>query len=424
MTVAPATEDETPGEPAAPAGGQKMALVFILVTLAIDAMGIGLILPVMPDLIGQVSGGTLADAALWGGVLATSYAVMQFLFGPVLGSLSDRYGRRPVLLVSLAVMALDYLVMALTQSIWLLLAARIVGGIAAAQQATARAFIADISTDAQKAARFGLVGAAFGMGFVLGPLLGGLLGELGTRAPFWAAAGLASANLILGALVLPETVTDRIRRPFRLARANPFGAFAHVGRLPGVGRLLAVYFLYEFAFIVYPAIWAFFTQARFGWEPATIGLSLALFGIAIGGVQGGLIRLVLRALGERGAVAYGLAFNFCAFLAMALVQAGWLGLVLIPLTALGAVVTPALQSMMSAQAGADGQGELQGVVASTRSMAMILSPLTMTGVFFAFTREGAAIWFPGAPFLLSMALMVVCGAVYVGRPRAMPAPAE
>ena len=423
MTVARGSEPEA-AEAAQAAPGGRLALVFILVTLAIDSMGIGLILPVMPDLIGEVSGGTLADAALWGGVLATSYAVMQFLFGPVLGNLSDRYGRRPILLIALAVMALDYVVMALTQSIWLLLAARVVGGIAAAQQATARAFIADISTPEQKAARFGLVGAAFGMGFVLGPLLGGLLGELGTRAPFWAAAALALANLILGALVLPETVTDRIRRPFRWARANPFGALAHVGRLPGVGRLLIVYFLYEFAFIVYPAIWAFFTQARFGWQPATIGLSLALFGIAIGAVQGGLIRLILRALGEQGAVFYGLAFNFCAFLAMALVQAGWMGLALIPMTALGAVVTPALQSMMSARAGADGQGELQGVVASTRSVAMILSPLVMTGVFFACTREGAAIWFPGAPFLLSMALMVVCAAVYLGAPRAVPAPAE
>jgi len=409
-----------PSRPAAP----RAALTFILVTLALDAMGIGLILPVMPDLLRETSGGSLADAALWGGILAFSFAAMQFLFAPLLGNLSDRYGRRPVLLISLGVMAAGYLVMALTNSIWVLLAARIVSGMAAAQQATANAFIADISTPEQKAARFGLVGAAFGVGFVLGPLLGGLLGEFGTRAPFYAAAALAGANLVLGALVLPETVTDATRRPFALARANPLGALAHSGRLPSVRRFLAVFFLYEFAFVVYPATWAFFTQARFGWEPATIGLSLALFGIAIGVVQGGLIRLILRALGERLTVVYGLSFNFFAFLAIALVSDGGLALALIPLTALGAVVTPALQSMMSSAVPANAQGELQGLVSSARSVAMMFSPLAMTAVFFAFTREGAAIWFPGAPFLLSMALMVVCGAVYVARPRASAAPAE
>ncbi|MEM1432095.1 MAG: MFS transporter [Pseudomonadota bacterium] len=402
----------------------RAALTFILITLALDAMGIGLILPVMPDLIQETSGGSLADAALWGGVLAFSFAAMQFLFAPFLGNLSDRFGRRPILLISLAVMAADYLVMALTQSIWVLLAARIVGGMAAAQQATANAFIADISTPEQKAARFGLVGAAFGVGFILGPLLGGLLGELGTRAPFYAAAILAAANLVLGAIVLPETVTRETRRPFELRRANPLGALAHTGRLPSIRRFLIVFFLYEFAFVVYPATWAYFTQARFGWEPATIGLSLALFGIAIGVVQGGLIRLILRHLGERLTVLYGLSFNFCAFLAISQVTSGNVALALIPLTALGAVVTPALQSMMSSAAPADAQGELQGLVSSARSVAMMVSPLVMTSVFFAFTREGAAIWFPGAPFLLSMGLMVVCGAVYVASPRATAAPAE
>ena len=406
-----------------PRHARKGPLAFILATLALDAMGIGLILPVMPDLLREVSGGDLAQAAVWGGILATAYAVMQFLFGPVIGNLSDRYGRRPVLLVSLAVMAADYVVMAVTGSIWVLLAARIVGGITAATQATAAAFIADISEPEDKAARFGLMGAAFGVGFILGPLLGGLLGELGTRAPFLAAAALALANLALGALVLPETVSDRIRRPFRLSRANPFGAFAHVGRLPGVGRLLSMFFLYEFAFIVYPATWAYFTQERFGWDAGTIGLSLALFGLAIGAVQGGLIRLVIRALGERATVIYGLGFNFCAFLAMSQVTEGWMGLVLIPLTALGAVVTPALQGMMSRSAGDDGQGELQGVISSVRSVAMILSPLVMTQVFAAFTTPPLP-YMPGAAFLLSMALMILCGAVFVAGRRTTPHPAE
>ncbi|MFN6979363.1 MAG: MFS transporter, partial [Gemmobacter sp.] len=231
----------------------RLPFVFILVTLMLDAIGIGLILPVMPQLIGSVTTGTLADAALWGGVLTTSFAVMQFLFGPLIGSLSDRFGRRPVLLISLGVMALDYLVMALAGSIWLLLVGRIVGGITAATHATAAAFIADISAPEKKAANFGLIGAAFGTGFVLGPVIGGLLAEFGTRAPFYAAAALAAANCAFGFFVLPETVTDRIRRPFSLARANPFAAFSAIGRLAGLRAPLAVFFLYEFAQIVYPA---------------------------------------------------------------------------------------------------------------------------------------------------------------------------
>jgi len=409
-----------PGTPPA----VRLPLAFILVTLTLDAMGIGLILPVMPDLIRDVSGGDLAQAAVWGGVLATAYAVMQFLLAPLLGNLSDRHGRRPVLLVSLAVMALGYVAMALAPSIWLLLAARIVGGAAAATPATANAFVADISTPGQKAARFGLVGAAFGAGFVLGPVIGGLLGEMGPRAPFVAAALLAGANFVFGLVVMPETVTGDRRRPFRLARANPLGAFGDIGRLPGLGRLLLLFFLYEVAFVVYPATWAFFTQARFGWDPATIGLSLALFGIGIGVVQGALIGRIVRRFGERATVLYGFGFNICAFLAMAFVADGRAGLALIPLTALGAVVTPALQSLMSASAGADRQGALQGAIASVRSVAMILSPLVMTAVFFAFTREGAAVQFPGAAFLVSAALMVVCGAVYVAAPRALPRPAE
>ncbi|MBT8411390.1 MAG: MFS transporter, partial [Octadecabacter sp.] len=265
---------------------RKRAFAFILVTLTLDAMGIGLILPVMPDLIAEVSGGTIGTAAIWGGILATIFAVMQFIFGPILGSLSDRYGRRPVLLISLLIMTLDYLVMAVAGSIWLLFATRVVGGITAATMATASAFIADISKPEEKSANFGLVGAAFGMGFVLGPVIGGLLGEFGTRAPFYAAAALGALNLAFGYYVLPETVTDKIRRPFSLRRANPFGAFRALGQLDGVRRLIFLVFLYEFAFIVYPATWAYFTKEAFGWSPGMVGGSLALFGVGMAIVQG------------------------------------------------------------------------------------------------------------------------------------------
>jgi DHA1 family tetracycline resistance protein-like MFS transporter len=394
----------------------RLPLAFILLTVMIDSMGIGLILPVMPDLIREVGGLTLAEAAVWGGILTTSFAVMQFVFSPVVGNLSDRFGRRPVMLVSLAVLAADYLVMAVAGSLWLLLAGRIVGGIAAATHSTANAFMADISAPHEKAARFGLVGAAFGAGFVLGPLLGGLMAEFGTRAPFYAAAALAALNLAFGLLVMPETLPQHLRRPFRLARANPFGAFLSVGRLPGVGRLLAMFFLYQVAFTVYPAVWSFFTTARFGWEPGMIGASLAAFGVAMAVVQGGLIRVILRALGERNTVLYGLVFNAFAFLALALVTNGTLALILTPLTALGAVVTPALQGMMSRAVPADAQGELQGVVSSTVSLAMVVSPLLMTQVFAAFTAPGAALFLPGAPFLVSMLLMAACMAVLLARP--------
>lgn len=401
-------------------GRDRLAIGFIVVTLALDAMGIGLILPVMPDLIREVTGGTLSEAAVWGGVLTTVFAVMQFLFGPLVGSLSDRYGRRPVLLVSLFVMALDYLAMALAGTIWLLFATRVIGGITAATQSTATAYIADISRPEDKAVRFGLVGAAFGIGFVLGPIAGGLLAEFGTRAPFLAAAGLALLNLALGAAVLRETVDDRIRRPFRWQRANPFGAFRQMGALHGVQRLLLLVFLYEFAFLVYPATWAYFTQARFGWEPRTIGLSLAAFGLSVAVVQAGLIRPILRWLGERGTVIWGISFNAFAFLFLALVRDGAMALAFTPATALGAVVTPALQGMMSRTVPDDAQGELQGLVSSARALAMILSPLAMTGVFAAFTATAAPVTLPGAPFLLSMALMAVCAFVFVGlRPARM-----
>jgi DHA1 family tetracycline resistance protein-like MFS transporter len=385
----------------------RLPVLFILISVMLDAMGIGLIVPIMPDLIREVEGGDLASAALWGGVLSTAYAVMQFLFGPLLGGLSDRYGRRPVLLVSLAVMALDYLVMALAGSIWLLLAGRIVGGITAATPATAGAYMADISKPEEKAANFGLIGAAFGAGFVLGPLIGGLLAELGTRAPFYAAAGLSALNFVFGYLVLAETVTDRIRRPFAWTRANPLGAFRHLGRLPEIRPLLWVYLVYSIAFQVYPAVWSYFTQERFDWSPQMIGVSLGLFGITMALVQGVLIRILLRAVGDRRTVIFGHVFDMGAFLAIALVRNAGVAIVLTPVAALGAVITPALQGLMSRRVGDDAQGEMQGVLASLNALSMIVSPLMMTGVFAAFTRESAPIYLPGAPFLVSMALMGV-----------------
>lgn len=391
----------------------QLPLIFILITVMLDSMGIGLIMPVMPDLIQELEAGDLGQAALWGGILAAIFAVMQFLFGPVIGGLSDRFGRRPVLLIALVVMAFDYVLMAVAGTIWLLVIGRIIGGITAATQSTASAYMADISKPEDKSANFGLIGAAFGMGFVLGPLMGGLLAEYGTRAPFWAAAVLAGANAIFGYFALPETVTDRIRRPFSLRRANPFGAFKHIGQLPGLGRLMGMSFIYGIAFFVYPSIWAYFGKLQFGWGPGMIGLSLGAFGIGIAIVQGVLIRPILARIGERNAVLLGLGVDVVAFVALGFVTNGWIALALTPLTALGSIAGPALQGIMSRTAPDDQQGELQGALTSINAVASIAAPLAMTQVFFYFTHENAPIYLPGAPFILSAILVVGAIGVYL-----------
>ncbi|WP_408636015.1 TCR/Tet family MFS transporter [Pseudophaeobacter flagellatus] len=391
----------------------RLPLFFVLITVMIDAMGVGLIMPIMPSLLQEVQGGSLADAAIWGGVLATTFAVMQFLFSPILGALSDAYGRRPVLLISLIVMALDYLVMALAGSLWLLLLGRLVGGITAATHATAGAYIADISRPTEKAANFGLLGAAFGIGFVLGPLMGGLLGELGTRAPFYAAALLAGLNFTLGWFVMRETVTDETRRAFDWRRANPLGAFRAIGRIPGISGLLWVYFLYSVAIYVYPAVWSYFTAERFGWQPQMIGISLAVYGICMALVQGGLLRYMVRHLGERRTVIWGQIFDFFAFGILAVISSGGLALTLIPISALGAVVQPALQGLMSRAVADNQQGELQGVMTAAHALSMIISPLMMTATFAAFSDKNSGYYLPGAPFVLALVLMLIGAAVFV-----------
>ncbi|MEH6829290.1 MAG: TCR/Tet family MFS transporter [Sulfitobacter sp.] len=396
----------------------RLPIIFIMLTVMIDAMGIGLIIPVMPDLIQEVGGGTLAQAAIWGGIMSTTFAVMQFLFGPVMGGLSDRFGRRPVLLIALVVMALDYVLMALASALWVLLLGRIIGGITAATQSTATAYMADISAPHERAARFGLVGAAFGAGFVIGPVVGGLLAEYGTRAPFWVAAGLASGNALLGWIVLKETVTDETRRSFNWRRANPLGALRALGRLPGVTPLLLVYFIYHVGFAVYPAVWPYFGKARFDWTPSTIGLSLALFGISMALIQGGLIRPVLKALGERGTVIAGHLFSIASLIGIAVVTSSTWVLVLTPLAAFGGIIPPALQGIMSARVADDAQGELQGALTSASALAMILSPLVMTYTFAQFTDADAPIYLPGAPFLLAATLSTLgLAAILIGTRR-------
>lgn len=405
MTIARASDRPSPG---------PLAIPCVVGTLTLDAMGIGLILPVLPDLIEEVQGRGLGDAALWGGVMAAGYAVMQFLASPAMGHLSDLVGRRPVLLASLGGMALYYVAMALAGAPWVLLLARLFGGTVAATQSTAAALLADLTPDDRRSQNFGLIGAAFGAGFVLGPALGGLLSEFGPRVPFIAAGALAVLNLAVAAFVLPETVTPDRSRRFEPKRANPFGAFRHLGRLPGIRRLVTLVFLYECAFAVYPATWAFYTQERFGWSAATTGLSLAIFGLSLAAVQGGLIRWLLPRLGELRAILLGFLYNTVAFCTVALVDNGAVALVLVSFTALGAIVTPALQGVMSRAVGRDRQGELQGLIGAARAMAMIIAPLVMTSVFYGFVTPPGP-YLPGAAFALSAAIMVVCLAVFATR---------
>ena len=379
-------------------------VLFILFTVMIDSMGVGLIIPVMPALIQDVTGGSLANAALWGGLLSSSFAVMQFLCGPLLGNLSDRFGRRPVLLISLFVMSICYLIMAVAGSLWMLLLARIAAGVTSATQAAAAAYMADTSPPDRRGAGFGLVSAALGLGFVLGPPLGGLLAEISPRAPFLASAGIAFVNAVFGFFVLRESLSVDRRRPFSLARANPFGALRQIRALPGLGQLLAVLLMYQLAFNTYPAIWSFFSIARFDWTPGMIGLSLAIFGITMAAVQSALIRVAIARRGEAGTGRSGFGFALLTFAILGFLENGTLALALLPVAALAAMTVPALQAIMSQQTPEDAQGELQGIFTSVAALAMIGAPLAMTMIFATFTDQNAPVYLPGAPFLAAFCL--------------------
>jgi len=385
----------------------RLPVIFIFITVVLDSMGIGIIMPVMPDLIQEVGNVDLSQAAIWGGALTVIYAINQFLFSPTVGGLSDAYGRRPVLLIALLVMSLDYLVMAFAPSLWLLFLGRFIGGITAATHSAAAAYMADISTSEDKAKNFGLLGAAFGVGFILGPMLGGLLAEFGSRAPFFAAAALAFANMLLGYFFLPESLKKASRRAFDWRRANPLGAFKQMKTLPNLTPMLLAFLLLSIAFFVYPSIWAFFGRAQFNWDARMVGLSLAAYGLGIVIVQGVLIRPILARFGEKITALFGMCMHLLTFLVYPWMTETWHVFAFMPISVFSALAVPALQGLMSNSVPENAQGELQGALSSLTALATIISPFVMTQTFSYFTKSDAPFYLPSAPFLVSALSIIV-----------------
>lgn len=386
-----------------PASG-KYAIGFILVTVLLDTVGFGIIIPVMPQLIMELTGEGLSRAAVYGGWLGFVYALLQFLFAPTLGNLSDRFGRRPVLLFAVGALGLDYIVMGLAPTIGWLFLGRAVAGIAGASFTPAYAYIADVTAPEKRAQAFGLIGATFGAGFILGPAIGGALGELGPRVPFFAAAALSLMNFFYGLLVLPESLESPARRPFSLRRANPVGTLLQVRSYPAVLGILGGLFLWQIAHQVMPSIWSYYTMFKFGWTEATVGASLAFVGVVMVVGQSTLPRLVVPRLGERRAVLIGIAVGGLGYVGYGFATAGWMMFALMLTWALGALVMPTTQALLSHRVPRDGQGELQGAVAGLYSLSAILAPPLMTQLFRAFTAADAPVRFPGVAFVFAACL--------------------
>ena len=387
----------------------KLPIFVIFTTVVLDSMGIGIIIPVMPALFAEVTGTEkISDIAIWGGLLASTFALMQFIFGPILGALSDRYGRKPILLLALFVMAAYYLLMGFAQTLWLLFLGRLIGGITAATHATANAYMADISSPEEKAARFGMLGAGFGLGFVLGPLIGGLLGEWGPRAPFFAAAMLAAANGVLCYFVLEESLKTKNRREFMWYRANPIGAILDLRKFEGIYSLLLVFLLFTIGTSIYAAIWPFFTVERFSWSPGMIGISLTIYGVCFAIVQGVLVRPAIKIWGEKKTIIIGFCFEFSAMVTFAFLTDGKILIILIPLASLGVLAQPAIQAILSKSVGDDRQGAIQGVASSLNAIAMVITPITMTWILAVFSDRTAKYYFPGMPFLFSALMVLLC----------------
>jgi MFS transporter, DHA1 family, tetracycline resistance protein len=393
------------------ATNRKAALGFIFITLLIDITGWGLIIPVFPRLIEQLIHGNISRASQWGGWLGFAYAIMQFLFAPVLGNLSDRYGRRPVLLAALFGFGIDYLFLSFAPTIGWLFVGRVVAGITGASITTAMAYIADISTQEDRAKNFGLVGAAFGLGFIIGPAIGGLLAGFGPRIPFLVAAGLAFLNGLYGYFVLPESLPKEKRRKFEWKRANPLGSLLHLKKYPAIGGLIFSLFLVYIAAHAVQSNWTFFTIEKFNWSPKLIGISLAVIGALVAVIQGGLIRIVNPILGNEKSVYIGLGFYSLGLFLFAFASESWMMFVFLVPYCLGGIAGPALQAIISNHVPSNEQGELQGALTSLMSVTTIIGPPMMTNLFAYFTSPGAPIHFSGAAFLLGAVFMLASAIV-------------
>lgn len=380
---------------------------FIFITLLLDILGIGLVVPLMPRMVEQFTGGGPANAALFYGVFAALYAVMQFLFSPLLGNLSDRFGRRPVLLLSLVGAGLAYLGMGWAPSLVWLFVARALGGITGASIGTATAYLADVSPPEKRAQSFALVGVAFGLGFILGPAMGGILGQYQLTLPFFVASALAFANALYGLFILPESLPPERRRAFSLRRANPLGTLRALSPHPMVLALCVPLALSLIAQRGVENVWALYTEYRFAWEPRQIGLSLALVGLGTALAQGMLTRRVIPRFGERRTLVVSLGFGAAGMLVFGLAQRPVVVLAAIVLTSLGSLAGPSLQALLSQSVPAEEQGLLQGGLTSLQSLVHIIAPLLMTNLFGAFAGEEATLYLPGMPFLVSAALMVI-----------------
>jgi DHA1 family tetracycline resistance protein-like MFS transporter len=383
------------------------AIFFILVTVLIDVIGIGIIIPIMPSLYQELTGGTVSEASQYSAYLVFIYALMQFIFSPIIGGLSDQYGRRPVLLMSLFGFGLDFIFLALAPSIGWLFVGRIISGIAGASFTTANAYIADITEPEKRAQSFGMIGAAFGLGFIIGPSLGGILGEHGTRIPFWVSAGLALLNWLYGYFILPESLLPENRRKFDIKRANPIGSLMNLKKYPYVLALVLSLFLVNVSNFATQGTWSFYGIEKFSWSKLEVGLSLGFVGLMVAIVQGGLIRVIIPKLGQERSLFLGLAINALGLAAFAFASSSWMMYAIMVPFAVGGLAGPAFQGIISNQVGKNEQGELQGGLTSLMSIAAIIGQPLMLGLFRTFTKENAPVYFPGAPFLMGGLLSLI-----------------
>ncbi len=390
------------------AGARKPAIIFIFITLVLDILGIGLIIPILPELIEKMQGQGASSAAYTFGILAALYSLMQFLFAPLLGSLSDRFGRRPVILISLFGSGIDYFFLAFAPSLGWFFVARIISGITGANFGPATAYIADVSPPEKRAANFGLIGAAFGIGFIIGPAIGGILGEIDLRLPFIVAGCLTLLNAFYGLFVLPESLKPENRREFSWKRSDPAGSLMALSRYPMVLGLAGSHFLANLAHQVLPATWVLYTSHRYGWSPQDTGWSLALVGLMSAIVQGGLTRVIIPKLGERRSAVVGFTVSAISYVLYGLAPEGWMVLIVIVFGSLGGLAGPALQGLISRSVGDDEQGGVQGSLTSLSSIANIIGVIVATSLFGYFISDDAPVQLPGAPFFFG-AVVIVAG---------------